>query len=422
MQAIKCVAQSFDGAGVRELLSECLTLTYNAVRYAEERGIENRRGMKGFYRSLKDEKLPSCYKVAAIGRACEVVASRKRSERRGVETHHPKPLKPVVCLISAFIVTMKGRLFIPLRRDRYVDVQLNHHVLKTLEGKKMRSLTITPDHLSFCYSEEIGPAPVETVYGVDRNEKNVTFGDADGAIQIDMRKAVKVRQTTREIVGSFKRNDVRVRRQLARKYWKRCNDRTDQMLHAATNFIVDTALRNSAALALEDLTDIRRMYRRGNGQGEDYRFRLNSWPHWKAKRMLEYKAAWKGLTVIPLTKSDTYGSSSECSACGERLRSPAKDDAEHKRMLWCQSCKVWTDRDVNAALNLSTRGLARFASSRPEPKSRSQQVGFEAREKGLAGEAVRGNGTRTLILRVDAGKLVGGRRPMVNAIERHPPG
>jgi hypothetical protein len=90
-------------------------------------------------------------------------------------------------------------------------------------------------------------------------------------------------------------------------------------------------------------------------------------------------------------------------------------------MLWCQRCKVWMDRDVNAALNLSTRGLARFASSLPEPKSRLQQAGFEAREKGLAGEAVRGNRTRTVILRVDASKSVGGHRPIVNAIEHRPP-
>jgi putative transposase len=421
LQATKSVAQSFDGTGIRELLSECLTLTYNAIRYAEEHGIDNRRGMKGFYRSLKDEKLPSCYKVAAIGRACEVVASRKRSKRRGISSPHPKPLRPVVCLISAFIVTMKGRLFIPLRRDQYFDVQLTLHVLETLEGKKVRSLTITPDRLSFCYSEEVDTVPFRTVYGVDRNEKNITFGDADGTVQIDMNEAVKIRQTTREVVGSFKRNDARVRIQLARKYWSRCKDRTDQMLHAATNFTVDTALRNGAALALEDLTDIRRMYRRGNGQGNDYRFRLNSWPHWRAKRMPEYKAAWKGVTVIPLTKSDTYGSSSECSSCGEKLRSPARDDVGHMRMLWCQNCKVWMDRDVNASLNLSTRGLARFASSLPAPKSRLQQAGFEAREKGLAGEAVRGNPTRTVILRVDASKLVGGHRPIANAIEHHQP-
>jgi len=47
------------------------------------------------------------------------------------------------------------------------------------------------------------------------------------------------------------------------------------------------------------------------------------------------------------------------------------------------------DRDVVAAMNLSVKGLARFASS-----------------QGLAGEAMRGNVEREpLILRVDASKL-----------------
>ncbi len=415
---MKCVSQSLGGEGVGKLLSDCLTLTYNAIEYANEHGIDNRRGMKGFYQSLRDEKLPSCYKHAVIGRACQVVASRKKSQKREVGVRHPKPLKPVVCLISGFFVTMKGRLFIPLRREKYFDVQLNPHTVKALEEKKVRSLTITPDCLSFCYSEEVEAAPVETVYGIDRNEKNITFGDAECVIRVEMKKAVKITQMTREIIGSFKRNDVRIRRQLARKHWKRATDRTNNLLHSVTNFIIETASRNGAALALEDLTGIRKMYRRGNGQGPNYRFRLNAWPHWKAKRMLEYKAAWKGVTVIPLTKSDTYGSSSKCSACGERLRSPSRDDAEHRRMLWCQRCKVWMDRDVNASLNLSMRGLARFASSRPEPKSCSQQAGFEAREEGRAGEAVRGNPTRTVILRVDASKL--GRHPMVNTGSHHP--
>jgi IS605 OrfB family transposase len=169
--------------------------------------------------------------------------------------------------------------------------------------------------------------------------------------------------------------------------------------------MVDVASKNGAALALEDLIGIRSMYRRGNGRGEDYRFRLNSWPHWKAKQMLEYKAAWKGLATIQLTRSETYRSSSECSSCGEKLHRPAKDDAAHRRMLWCQTCKVWMDRDVNAALNLSARGRLRFDRSLPEPESRSQQADSVAMEKGEAGEAMRGNPTRTVILRVDASKL-----------------
>jgi putative transposase len=235
-------------------------------------------------------------------------------------------------------------------------------------------------------------------------------------VQIDMTETVRVRQTTREILGSFKRNDVRVRRRLANKYWKRANHRNDQILHTATNYVVDSAAKNRAALAIEDLRGIVKMYRRGNGQGPDYRFRLNSWPHWKDKRMIEYKSAWKGVTTIPLTKSETSGSSSTCPACGEKLHNPAKGDVAHARMLWCQNCKVWRDRDLIAVLNLSKRGLARFASSRPrsgEEESRSQasSSSLQTGEEGPAGEAVKGNGTTTLLLRVDASKLIRRREP-----------
>ncbi len=420
LRPTKCVVQSFQNDPLDDLLRDCLTLTYNAIHYGEQNGITNRKGMKRFYRTLKGVELPSCYKVAVISRACAVLESRRKSEKRGIVTRNPKPLRPMVCIISGFFITMKGRLFIPLKRDVYADVLLNHHVQEKLVGKELRSLTITPDSLSLCYSEEVESVSAKTVFGVDRNEKNLAFGNAEKVVQLDMSEIVRIRQTTREIMKSFKRNDVRVRRRLASKYWRRASHRTNQIFHAAMNFMVDTAVREGAAFALEDLTGIRKMYQNGNGQGTDYRFRLNSWPYWKVAEMLEYKSAWRGITMIPLTKAETYGSSSECSVCGEKLHNPMKGDAEHMRMLWCQSCKTWTDRDVNAALNLSKRGLARFVSSLPQPASRSQQLYLLAGEKRLAGEAVKGSGTKTLILRVDAGKLNGGHGPTLYSVERGP--
>jgi putative transposase len=60
------------------------------------------------------------------------------------------------------------------------------------------------------------------------------------------------------------------------------------------------------------------------------------------------------------------------------------------RQLYCGECRRWMDRDVLAAMNLSIKGLARFASS-----------------QGLADEAVNGNSERDpVILRVDASKLI----------------
>ncbi len=62
-----------------------------------------------------------------------------------------------------------------------------------------------------CYSVDIEPIPVMRVYGVDRNEKNITFGDNERVKCVDMGKVVKIRQTTREIVQSFKRDDSRIK-------------------------------------------------------------------------------------------------------------------------------------------------------------------------------------------------------------------
>ena len=87
---------------------------------------------------------------------------------------------------------------------------------------------------------------------------------------------------------------MRIRRRLSRKYWKRANDRTNQLLHRATNEIVEKARSSGAAIALEDITGINKMYGKGNGKGRDYRFRMNTWPHRKAYVMLDYKAAAKG--------------------------------------------------------------------------------------------------------------------------------
>jgi len=67
-----------------------------------------------------------------------------------------------------------------LRRDEYFDIQLNRHVFQTLEGKRVRSLTITPDSLSLCYSVDIEPTSIKRVYGVDRNEKNIFLETANG--------------------------------------------------------------------------------------------------------------------------------------------------------------------------------------------------------------------------------------------------
>jgi putative transposase len=152
---------------------------------------------------------------------------------------------------------------------------------------------------------------------------------------------------------------------------------------------VAEALEYRQAIVLENIEGIRTLYRKGNGQGPKYRGRMNGWSFGEAQRQLEYKARWVGLPIIRLSRKETRGTSVTCPQCGERLQ----EDARIRRKLWCGKCRLMMDRDVVAAVNLSRRGRLRFDRSRAQ--------------KGLQGgavEAVKGNPTATVILRVDASK------------------
>jgi putative transposase len=142
---------------------------------------------------------------------------------------------------------------------------------------------------------------------------------------------------------------------------------------------------------LENIEGIRRLYRRGNGQGRQFRGRMNGWSFAEAQRQIEYKARWSGIPFIRLSRKETQGTSVTCLRCGERLQK----DKRLGRKLWCSECRIMMDRDVVAAVNLSQRGRLRFDRSRA-------QHGLQ----GGAAEAVRGNvdNGEPLLPRVDASK------------------
>src|SRR5438445_6087360 len=193
------------------------------------------------------------------------------------------------------------------------------------------------------------------------------------------------------IVASFKRDDVRIRRVMASKYGLRRTARTGHFFHTSTKTIVAAAVQQGQALVLENIQDIRALYRKGNGQGRKYRGRMNGWSFSEAQRQIEYKARWAGLPIIHLSRRETRGSSMTCPRCGERLQS----DKRLGRKLWCGKCRVVMDRDRVAAVILARRGRVRFARSRP-PIIEAQ---------GGAAEAMKGNPTPTVIPGVDAPKL-----------------
>lgn len=281
------------------------------------------------YPLLAKYDIVSYYKLHAISKAAGMLASRKKSMRRGHKTKDPYMRKP--CLISAYGFKIKievGSLKVPLGDGEYFDIPLNDYVKSIIlkdPALKARSFTLTPTSLSICYSKEVTEVDCNTTnntVGVDRNLENLTVGNEEQVTQYNLSKDVQIAENTRSIVSSFKRNDVRIRKKLAGKYGRRRANRIKQLLHRVSKAVVDNAKEKKAAIAFEDIRFIRRLYQSGNGQGRNYRSRLNGWSFAEIKRQIEYKAAWSGVPTIPLTKKETRGTSSLCPRCGENYEEP----------------------------------------------------------------------------------------------------
>ena len=95
-------------------------------------------------------------------------------------------------------------------------------------------------------------------------------------------------------------------------------------------------------IKMEKLTGIRKLYKKGNGQGKSFRGRMNSWVFGETRRQVEYKSNWDG---VPHSYINPKGTSSYC-LCGSCVV-PLAD-----RKLYCPTCDKTWDRDDLASRNV----------------------------------------------------------------------
>ena len=148
------------------------------------------------------------------------------------------------------------------------------------------------------------------------------------------------RQLSRKSSGSNNRNKAKIR--FARAWDKITNQRTDFLQKLSTRLI-----REYDTICLEDLA-IKNMMQNHNlakSIGDV------SWSEFI--RMLYYKAEWYGKKIIQIDRF--FPSSQTCSVCGA-VNSATKDLSV--REWTCPECGTVHDRDINAAKNILTQGLA----------------------------------------------------------------
>lgn len=335
------------------------------------------------YHQLSDYDIPSYYKLTAISQACGRLSQMKRSIKKGVKTKSPFVRKPY--LVSCYGFKINGMLLsVPMGNRNHVNIVLNEHTVSELEGVDPRSFVITPDSLSICVRKDVQEITPESVVGIDRNLRNITISDGKEHIMYKTNKLLSIKENTSHVLSSFKRYDARVKKFYQQRLGNRRSRRIQQFMHKISKDIVSRAIQSKSMVVFEDLKGIRKLYRKGNGQGNKYRRRLNSWSFYELQRQVEYKAAWNG---IPVRYVDPKRTSKLCPICGKRIQ----EDRLQLRKLLCINCGRSMDRDVVASMNIAYKGWNRFC-----------------HPGGLSGEAVKWNvdNFQPLILRVDGSKLV----------------
>ena len=380
---IKSVKQDFEPNPEQLHMMEIFRqMTNDCIRIGLENNCSTLKKLSMLaYNKLENYSIMSYYKLTAISQACGRLSQMKKDIKKGRKPKSPYIRKPY--LVSCYGFKVNGMLLsFPMRNREFVNILLNNYVTKIIWDLplKVKSFTITPTCLSLSIQKEIASLNPEKTIGIDRNLRNVTFGNDEKIIQVNTSEMLKTKENYTHVKSTFKRNDHRIRKKITSKLGKRQTNRIKQRLHIVSKCIVEYSKKQKAAIVFEDLKGIRKLYRKGNGQGKKFRRKMNSWSFYELERQVSYKADWDG---IQFCKIDPRCTSTLCPICGGRLL----EDRQRRRDLWCGNCKRWRDRDVTAAMNISYKGLARFTNP-----------------QGGTGEAVRGNLKEPVILRVDVPK------------------
>ena len=219
-------------------------------------------------------------------------------------------------------------------------------------GCKPTTVTITKDtagryFVSILLEEDIKPLPITTKQvGVDLGLKSMVIlstGEQVGNPKYFAKDEKKLAKAQRQLAKKNKgsKNRAKARLKVARIHAKVAARRRDYQHKLSTRLIRENQVICIESLSVKNMIKNHSLAKAISDVG---------WS--ELVRQLEYKANWYGRTLVKIDKF--YPSSKRCHACGHVLDSLSLDE----RFWLCPQCKIFHDRDINAAKNVLTAGLA----------------------------------------------------------------
>jgi putative transposase len=377
--AIKSVKQNYvPTPEILQLMEDFRKMLNDCIRIGIAENVTSKKSLnKKAYHQLLRYNVPTYYRLTAISKAVGIISNYRKTLKQHPEAKKPFATKRMLTDCYGFRI-IGNNLRLVGKHNKGIYIPLNKHTRTVISAYAIRSISLNTCTLSIAFSKETpNKTPITGLIGIDRNLDNVTTATLNGQAHVyDLSEVSRIKSVYRTVKSHLKRNDARIRKKIFGKYGRKQRNRVNQRLHLVTRAIVRQAVADKQGIVMEDLKGIRKLYRKGNGQGREYRSRLNSWSFYELQRQVEYKAHWEGIPVIYVKPQKT---SSVCSICG----SPITECAERK--VYCSHCKRLMDRDENAAYNIVQRGLRfkpdGFASEAmvkerqtPNPSSRCEPV------------------------------------------------
>jgi putative transposase len=345
LKVTKCVWQFHDkGSDLQPVFDYFRFCTNEAIRIGAQKQCTSKFSLHNeLYLKLRGDFYAK-YVHGSLECAASKLKQYRKVKRKKQDAKVPYIWKNMLKLENQGYKISDGYIRIPIRARQYCTGKLASYVLESLENTKLGSITITQNKLIISYSKEIMQQKPSDFVGIDRNLDNVTMFDTQNNSKIhNLQKASKIKNTYKHVKSRFRRNDIRIRKKIFQKYGIKEKNRVHQLLHSVSKKIVS----ENKGIILEDIKGIRKLYKKGNGQGKKFRGRMNSWSFYELQRQIEYKARWLGL---PVKYVKAAGTSSKCAVCGSKMV------PEEHRMMFCPCCNVAVDMDVNAAKNILARG------------------------------------------------------------------
>ena len=257
------------------------------------------------------------------------------------------------------LLTLQGRIVVPFVMGKYQAEKFSNAIgqsdLNFRERDDKWFLLVTVD------IPDGAEIPTTDFIGVDLGISQIaTPSEGEPFAGDDVKRVTKrysdLRQTLQHKASKQSQNGKRPRN--IRKFLKRISKKVRNFKrhtnHVISKKIVAQAIGTRKAVALEDLTGIRKRCERRHRRTQ--RAIFSGWSFAELRGYITYKAKLAGIPVVLVNPKNT---SRECYACGHIAKENRKSQAE----FVCVQCSHSDNADLNASKIIARRASCKYAQS-----------------------------------------------------------